>query len=104
MDVHNETELLAGLKRKEETLVVKGELREAVRALLKTKLTDEELMGFELGSAGTGGILFELIYWLIGLFGKQPKLQKDMESAIRNYNAKMDEDKNIVLYLRQLDY
>lgn len=104
MDVHNETELLAGLKRKEETLVVKGELREAVRALLKTKLTDEELMGFELGSAGTGGILSELIYWLIGLFGKQPKLQKDMESAIRNYNAKMDEDKNIVLYLRQLDY
>jgi hypothetical protein len=104
VEVQNEAELLAGLERREETLVVKGELRETVRKLLKTKLTDEELMGFELGSAGTGGILAELIYWISGLLSKQPKLQKDMESAIRQYNAKLDDDKNIVLYLRQLDY
>ena len=104
MEVQNEAELLAGLERREETLVVKGELRETVRELLKTKLTDEELMGFELGSAGTGNILAEIVYWVIGLFSKQPKLQKDMESAIRKYNAKLDDDKNIVLYLRQLDY
>ena len=84
--------------------MLKGELRETVRKLLKTKLTDEELMGFELGSAGTGGILAELIYWISGLLSKQLKLQKDMESAIRKYNAKMNDDKNIVLYLRQMDY
>lgn len=104
VEVHNKEELLAGLKRREESLVVKGKLRETVRDLLKTKLSDEELMGFELGSAGTGGIVAEIAYWIIGRFSKDSAMQKDLEAAIRQYNVKVDADNNLVLYLRQMDY
>ncbi|MGP6139083.1 hypothetical protein ACTVAI_02865 [Jeotgalibaca sp. A127] len=104
VEVQNEKELLAGLERREETLVVKGELRQKVRDLLKTKLSDEELMGFELGSAGTGGIVAEIVYWVISRFSKDSVMQKDLEAAIRQYNAKVDADNNLILYLRQLDY
>lgn len=100
----NEEELLEGLQKREMHILIKGEYNNKVKKLVKTKLTDEELIGIELGSSGTSGLFSEVIYVILNLFNDQSKIDKKLESKIRQYNFKLDEDKNILLYLRQLDY
>lgn len=103
-EVWNEKDLLEGFQRKEEYMLIKGEYNSEVKNLVNTKLSDEELLGFELGSSGMGHIFSELIYKLMNIFSDEPKVKKKLEDAIRQYNVKLDEEKNFILYLRQFDY
>lgn len=100
----NENELLKHLKNREFYILIKGEYNEKVKQLVKTRLSDTEMIGFELGSGGSASLFSELIYVIINMFSHQTKIDKKLESKIRQYNFKLDENKNILLYLRQLDY
>ncbi|WP_414839602.1 hypothetical protein [Carnobacterium sp. TMP28] len=103
-DVRNDDELLEALRKREFYILIKGEYNDKVKKLVKTKLTDDELIGVELGSGGSLSLFSELIYLILNLFSKQSRIDKKLESKIRQYNFKLDNDKNLLLYLRQLDY
>lgn len=103
-EVWNEKDLLEGFKRKEDYMLIQGEYNKEVKTLVDSKLSDEELLGLELGSSGLVYIFSELVYKLINAFSDEPKTKRKLEDAIRQYNVKLDEEKRIVLYLRQFDY
>lgn len=102
-EVNNEEELLNRMKKQEFYILIKGDLNERVKELLRTKISDEGLMGAELGSAGTNSLLSEVIYKLVTFFKSDSKTERLLESKIRQYNFKM-KNGEILLYLRQLDY
>lgn len=103
--VNGEEDLLTAFKNKEMFIVINGEYEREVKDLLKTKLSDTELMGFELGAQGAGIISAEVIYQIINLFSKkETKERKKLESKIRGYNMKRNADGEMLLYWRQLDY
>lgn len=102
-EVSTEEELLEKMISREFYILITGDLNEKVKELLQTSLSDKELMGTELGSAGTVSILSELIYKIITLLKGQSKMDRKLESKIRQYNFKM-KNGQILLYLRQLDY
>lgn len=103
-EVWNEGQLIEAFKRKEDYILIKGEYNKEIVELVSTKLTDTELLGLELGSSGLIHIFAEVIYSLINSFSEQAKTQKKLEDATRQYNVKLDADKQVILYLRQLDY
>ena len=102
-EVWNAEELLEKMNERKFYILVKGELNEKVKDLLRTTLSDEELMGAELGSAGTISLFAEIIYQILNKLSGKSKIDRDLESKIRLYNFKIEEG-NILLYLRQLDY
>lgn len=102
-EVWNEEELLEKMNERAFYILIKGDLNQKVKSLLKTTLSDEELMGSELGSAGTLSLLSEAIYQVLNKFSGKSKIERSLESKIRQYNFKFDNG-NILLYLRQLDY
>lgn len=102
-EVWNEEELLEKMNERKFYILIKGELNEKVKELLKTKLSDEDIMGVELGSAGTVSLLSEVIYHILNKLSGKSKMDRTLESKIRQYNFKI-ENGNVLLYLRQLDY
>lgn len=104
VEIQNEEELLLSLRRLDRCIAVKGEYEKEVEKLLNTKLSDLELLGLELGSAGLIHVAAEFFYRLINLYNKDSKIKKELKSRIRQYNSKFDNDHNLILYLRQLDY
>ena len=103
-EVWNQEELLESLRKREFYILIKGEYNEQVKQLVKTRLSDTELIGIQLGSGGSISLFSELIYIILNLFSEQTKIEKQLESKIKQYNFKLDENKDIFLYLRQLDY
>ena len=103
-EVWNEEDLLEGFQRKEEYILIQGEYNHEVKKLVGTKLSDEELFGIELGSSGLVYVFSELVYKVLNTFSDEPKTKKKLEDAIRQYNVKLDDEKRIILYLRQFDY
>lgn len=102
-EVWNEEELLEQMNKRKFYILIKGEFNEKVRDLLKTTLSDEQLMGAELGSAGTLSLFAEVIYQILNKLSGKSKMDRALESKIRQYNFKIEQG-NILLYLRQLDY
>lgn len=102
-EVWNEEELLEKMNKREFYILIKGDLNAKVKDLLKTTLSDEELMGIELGSAGSVSLFAEIIYQILNTFSGKSKMDRTLESKIRQYNFKI-KNGNILLYLRQLDY
>ncbi len=104
VEAYNAKDLLQALKNQETFIVIKGDYQKDVRNLMDTKLSDKELLGFELGSAGTIGIVAEVFYQIANFFSNEPEEKKQLESRVRGYNMKFNENNEMVLYLRQLDF
>lgn len=102
-EVWNEEELLNKMNERKFYILIKGDFNEKVKDLLRSTLSDEELMGVELGSAGTVSLFAEIIYQILNKLSGKSKIDRTLESKIRQYNFKMEQG-NILLYLRQLDY
>nr|WP_300006223.1 hypothetical protein [Tissierella sp.] len=102
-EVSNKEKLLERMKERKDYILIKGDLKQDVKELLKTTLSDKELMGLELGSAGSIGISAEIFYQIFNYFSDKPKIDKKLESSIRQYRYKI-EDGDILLYHRHLDY
>lgn len=101
---NNADDLLLALKKNKPNIIIKGDYKNEVKKLADSTLSETELMGFDLGSAGTGRILAEIFYQIANLFSNEPKEQKKIESQLRKYTMKITDDNEVLLYLRQQDY
>lgn len=109
-EVLNVEDLLLAFENKEPYILIRGEYINDIKSLVKSQLSENELLGLELGSAGTANILAEGFYQLANIFGnkkdEQKKIEK-IESKLRLYKIKKNDENNeneLLLYLRQLDY
>lgn len=103
-EVNSEDDLLEAFNDNKKFIVIKGGYEREVKDLLGTKLSDKEMMGFELGFLGMGSITAEIIYQIINTFSQGTKERKKLESKIRNYNMKRNANNEMLLYWRQMDY
>jgi len=103
-EVFNAEDLLLAFDNKESFIVIKGEYKNKIEELAKSQLSETETLGLELGSAGTVNILAEGFYQLANLFSKKDDDQKKIESQFRKYKIKKNNENELLLSLRQLDY
>ncbi|MFJ7725279.1 hypothetical protein ACIQXV_03850 [Neobacillus sp. NPDC097160] len=103
-EVFNAEDLLLAFDNKESFIVIKGEYKSEIEELAKSQLSDTETLGLELGSAGAVTILAEGFYQLANLFSKKDDEQKKIESQFRRYKIKKNNENELLLSLRQLDY
>ncbi|RKQ34705.1 hypothetical protein [Oceanobacillus halophilus] len=101
---HNAEELLCALITKEDYIIIHENFKKEFEENTQLPVTETEEMAFQLGSRGWAGILGELFFHIINFFSKGTKQQKKIDSRIRKYNLKQVNDKEILLYLRQLNY
>lgn len=101
--VSSKEELLEKMNEREHYILVDENLKQEVIKLLNTTLSDEELMGAELGSAGSIGLFSEVLYQIFNFFSGKSKIDRRLESSIRQYRHKM-KDREVLLYHKQLDY
>ena len=100
----NPPELLIGLTQKYDTIIIKGAYYNEIYKLMKCQLSDNELMGFELGSAGLATILAYAITSARDLFSNTDKIDINIEKKIKYYKLKEISDNKLILSLKQLDY
>lgn len=103
-EIYNAEGLLQALKNKESFISINGDYKNEVREIILSKLSDKELLGFELGSAGTVGLLEEVFYQTASFFSDDPKERKEIISRLCRYNMRMNDANDMILYLRNLDY
>lgn len=100
-------ELLNHLKAKEDYIVIKGAYCEKVYDLMKSHLSETEMMGFELGSGGTTPILATIINNLRDFIKNDTDIDettKAIEKKLRIYKVQSVCKDEIVLKLKQLEY
>ncbi|WP_052400555.1 hypothetical protein [Oceanobacillus jeddahense] len=102
--VYTQEELLTAFKRKEPYIIVKGDYARQVESAAGTSLSEKDTMGFQLGSRGLALLAGEVIYQIMNLFSKREKQELKVESKIKSYQAVLKENKDVLLYLRLLDY
>lgn len=104
-EAYNASDLLTHLKSKEDYIVIKGNYYEEVYNLIKCNLSETEMMGFELGSGGTIGILADLINTFRDFINHDlDKTNKLIEKKLKLYKIASVNEGEIVLKLKQLDY
>ena len=99
-------ELLAGLSEKWDYVMIKGDLVQQINTMMRGQLSETEMMGFELGSAGTVTVIASVIDAIRELFSdeKREKIDKDIEKKLKIYKVKQKSNNFILLSLKQLDY
>jgi len=103
--VESEQDLLEAFDGDKAFILIKDDYEQAVKALLRTKLSDEALLGLEMRGIGQGTFTGELAYQFINYFSKKgTKERKKLESKIRFYSMKRNDEGEMLLYWRQLDY
>lgn len=105
-EVFTKDELFSALKEKYDYILIKGELVSDIHTIMKGQLSEDEMLGFELGSAGTTSILASVFDAIIDHFSseKREKIDKDIEKKLKIYKIKQLSKDQILLSLRQLDY
>ncbi len=89
-EVWNEEELLEKMNSQAFYILIKGDFNDKVKDLLRTTLSDEEIMKAELGFGGTIGLFAEIIYKILSTFNNKSKIERVLESKIRQYKLKME--------------
>ena len=100
----NAEELLFALKNKEPYIIISSDFRKEFLETTQLPLTENELIGLELGFQGTARVWGEIFYQFINVFSKRSRQQKKIDSIIRKYSVKKWNENEILLYLRQFDY
>lgn len=113
MDIHDRSnyvhvksreELLEALKKREFMILLDGNFKKKFLENTEMPLSESERMGFDLGFRGTSGIFSEIFYQIMNLFDDNETEQKKIDSRIRQYKLKKLNNKELLLYLQQLDY
>lgn len=107
VEASNANELLIHLKSKKDYIVIKGDYYKEVYNLIRSNLSESEMMGFELGSGGTITILADLINTFRDFIKHDldvDKTTKSIEKKLRLYKIASVNNNEIVLKLKQLDY
>lgn len=101
---NNSEELLMALKNKEPYIIISRDYRNEFLETTELPLSENEIMGFELGFRGTGRLWGEIFYQIINIFSKDSKETKQIERKLRKYSLKKWNEQELLLYLRQFDY
>lgn len=100
---NNAEELLFALDNSESYIVIPKAFKEEFLEKTQLPLTETGQMGFELGFRGTANLLSSPFFHLLNWLSDDSKQQKQIDSKVRKYSLKKQEDE-VILYLRQLDF
>ena len=103
-EAYTPEDLLIGLKEKYDEILIKGAYCNEIYKLMKAQLTENERLGFELGSAGTLTILAYAITFVRDLFSNSEKIDNEIERRLTSYKVKEIGMDKLVLTLKQLEY
>lgn len=97
-------EFVEAVKNRQAYIYIPEPFRSEQSKLVNSVLTEEDRLGFELGSRGTGNILEEVIYQVVLLFDKESSEFKRMKSNLRKYYVRVHDDKGSLLYEKEQTY
>lgn len=97
-------DFVAAVEKQQAFIYIPEPFRSEQSKLVNSVLTEEDRLGFELGSRGTGNILEEVIYQIGMLFGKESPEFKRMKSKLRKYYVRVHDDKGSLLYEKEQTY
>ena len=78
--------------------------KEKRKKLVQSVLTEQDLLGFELGSRGGIHIMDSLFYWIMGHFGTDSKEYKVLENKLRRYRMKANDSEGALIYEQEETY
>lgn len=97
-------ELRQKINEQEDEFIVRGEYRELLKEIENSRLSEESLLGFQLGSRGMG----DLIVWGLNrvrqTLADNPKMEKLKQDILDLYQLKIMNGTEMKLRLKQLDY
>ena len=99
-EVSNSDDLLLSLKEKYDFINITGDYFKEINILMKSQLTDNERLGFELGSSGTLTILAYLIESIVDIFKRTNKKDIEIEKRLRYYKIKEITESNLLLEMK----
>ena len=103
-EVDTVEELKQLVHQKEDEFIVMPALRDLMREIKKSQLTESEEMGFQLGSQGSGGILSSGIHRLFNQLESNPEQENLKQDISSLYQIESRSDATVKLRLKQLDY
>ena len=103
-EAYNPGELLLGLKKQWDYIVIKGAYGKEIYNIMKNQLSETETLGFELGSGGGITILTSAIEAVRDLFSNCGKTNIEIEKKLRLYKLSSMSYDIVFLTLKQLDY
>ena len=103
-EAFNPSELLIGLKYKYDTIIIRGAYCNEIYKLMKGHLSENESMGFELGSHGVATIFDYAITAARDLFSNSDKIENEIDRKLIAYKLKGISEDKLTLKLKQLDY
>lgn len=103
VDVNTKEEMLMCLKNKRE-FIVRGQLAHELLEISGHNFSEDEIMGFQIGSAGTGEIVRSFLMAIFDYFDAAPQDQKFIEKQMRMYNIEKLGDDKIMVKFRSRDF
>lgn len=98
-------EMKIALESQQSVFYVQGEFTEIMRQIKDGQLSDTAMMGTELGSAGTAGIIAGIVYWVYRqLKGGNKDEEKIKDKISKLYNIVLIDEKTVMLKLKSLNY
>ncbi|MGM0218977.1 hypothetical protein [Enterococcus sp. AZ126] len=103
--VTNKAELAVALDKKTDEIIVEGNFNPDIAEIKKGQLSDTDMLGFSVGSNGTGMLVEYGISKLMAIFEPATKEDQKMRKQIeRLYTIKQLTKESFLLRLKQLDY
>lgn len=97
-------QFVAAVEDRQPFIYIPEPFRSEQSKLVNSVLTEEDRLGFELGSRGTGNILEEIIYRVGMLFDKESPEFKRMKSKLRQYYVRVNDGNGSLLYEKEQTY
>lgn len=97
-------QFVAAVEDRQPFIYIPEPFRSEQSKLVNSVLTEEDRLGFELGSRGTGNILEEIIYRVGMLFDKESPEFKRMKSKLRQYYVRVHDCNGSLLYEKEQTY
>lgn len=97
-------EFIVAVENRQPFIYIPEPFRSEQSKLVNSVLTEEDRLGFELGSRGTGNILEEVIYRVGMLFDKESPEFKRMKNQLRKYYVKVHDENGSLLYEKEQTY
>lgn len=85
-------------------IFIPSSIRNKIDSLINSVMTEEDRLGFELGSTGTVNILAEAFYQFQMLINKENKDYKQIKSQLRHYYMKENDETGSLIYIKEERY
>lgn len=103
-EVKDFDEFVTAVENRQPFIYIPEPFRSEQTKLVNSVLTEEDRLGFELGSRGIGNVLEEVIYRVGMLFDKESPEFKRLKSQLRKYYVRVHDGKGSLLYEKEQTY